>query len=74
MTEIDRETIRNIQNHNKSLNLHKCIVCRKEFNASDEDNLVDEGYVCSAKCYKKLPGWRKTIENIHKEYPEFIKF
>jgi len=48
-----------------SENIQTCVVCKKKFTAIDEEHLVDEGYICSAKCYKKTEGWqqvRKTIK------------
>lgn len=37
-----------------------CVICKKEFQAIDEEHLVDEGYICSAKCYKKTNGWKEV--------------
>ena len=47
-------------------NIQTCVVCKKKFVAVDEEHLVDEGYICSARCYKKTEGWkqvRKTIKD-----------
>lgn len=48
-----------------SENIQTCVVCKKKFTAIDDEHLVDEGYICSARCYKKTEGWkqvRKTIK------------